>query len=403
MTVSGNAKEQRLKSTSLVVALFLASWSDAVHGNPARPPGRLIQSLGTSPHVDTLMVVNPSRSAAAYAAKRLLKRREPNLPIPPHGRSELVEPLGWRRRAATRVSAVTREHARYDQVVRKRLAQLDVQAPSLITFSPLVAAFCDLDWAKATIYYARDDWAVHPSLRSRWPLYEEAYRRMRLRGTPVVAVSRTILDRLEPTGPAEVLPNGIDEDEWRYPPEAPAWVKELPRPRFVYVGTLDERLDPLALNAVQRRFPEGSLILAGPLHPSHELGALLEQENVHRRHLQDRASVSGLISSADVCLLPHRRTPLTEAMNPLKLYEYLAAGRPVAATDLAGSRGLHPKIILSEQGEAFADAVEAALLDGPMDEPARLAFIDQNRWPRRHERLLSLLDATAESGSNGTR
>lgn len=395
VALSDNTHEPRSETRSLVVSLFLASWGDAVRGNLARPPGRLIQSLSASPQVETLVVVNPPRSAAAYTAKRMLKRREPDLPVPPHGRSELLEPLGWRRRATTQVSVSAREHARYDRIVGKRLARLDVQSPSLITFSPLVAAFCKLDWAGATVYYARDDWTKHPRLRSRWPLYEEAYRRLRRRGIPVVAVSSELLDRLGPTGPAEVLPNGIDEAEWRHLPEPPAWVEDLPRPIFVYVGMLDGRVDPLALNAVRRRFPEGSLVLAGPLLPGHQLDGLLAQKNVYCRHLPDRASITGLVSSADVCLLPHHRTPLTESMNPLKLYEYLAAGRPVAATDLAGFRDLHPKITLSDEGEAFADAAEAALLDGPMDEIARLAFIDKNRWSRRHERLRTLLDDIA--------
>ena len=38
----------------------------------------------------------------------------------------------------------------------------------------------------------------------------------------------------------------------------------------------------------------------------------------------------------DVCTIPFLRTPLTEATNPVKIFEYLATGKPI---ELGGSYG----------------------------------------------------------------
>jgi hypothetical protein len=76
-------------------------------------------------------------------------------------------------------------------------------------------------------------------------------------------------------------------------------------------------------------------------------------------------------------------------MSPLKLYEYLAGGRPVAATDLRPVRGVHPRVELVATGDSFADAVGRALSGGPMPEAERAAFIGANSWPNRVEAMLS--------------
>jgi glycosyltransferase involved in cell wall biosynthesis len=42
------------------------------------------------------------------------------------------------------------------------------------------------------------------------------------------------------------------------------------------------------------------------------------------------------LAAADVCLLPFARNPATEHITPIKLYEYMAAARPVLANELPG-------------------------------------------------------------------
>jgi teichuronic acid biosynthesis glycosyltransferase TuaH len=96
------------------------------------------------------------------------------------------------------------------------------------------------------------------------------------------------------------------------------------------------------------------------------------------------------MAAADVCLLPHRRTPLTESMSPLKLYEYLASGRPVVASDLPPARGIDSRVMLVAPGGDFPGAVREALRSGPASESERRRFVERNSWARRHERILDI-------------
>lgn len=97
-----------------------------------------------------------------------------------------------------------------------------------------------------------------------------------------------------------------------------------------------------------------------------------------------------MIAAADAGLVPHVRNPLTEAMSPLKLYEYLAAGLPVAAADLPPIRGVDDRVVLGPVGGNLVPAVARALELGRAPELERLAFVREHSWAGRFDALLEL-------------
>jgi hypothetical protein len=62
----------------------------------------------------------------------------------------------------------------------------------------------------------------------------------------------------------------------------------------------------------------------------------------------------------------------------------------VVATDLPPVRDVDPRVRLVSDGD-YATAVKAALADGRLGEPSRIAFVQANSWRQRHERLLDLM------------
>jgi glycosyltransferase involved in cell wall biosynthesis len=97
-----------------------------------------------------------------------------------------------------------------------------------------------------------------------------------------------------------------------------------------------------------------------------------------------------VLRAADLSLLAHRRTELTTAMSPLKVYEYLAAGLPVLATDLPPVRGLGDRVMLVDEVADFADVLDAAFELGRADEADRMRFVQQNSWASRHQAILDI-------------
>ena len=53
---------------------------------------------------------------------------------------------------------------------------------------------------------------------------------------------------------------------------------------------------------------------------------------------REHTAVPAYLTNADVLVVPHVVTPFTDSLDPIKVYEYLAAARPVVSTPVAGFR-----------------------------------------------------------------
>lgn len=96
------------------------------------------------------------------------------------------------------------------------------------------------------------------------------------------------------------------------------------------------------------------------------------------------------IGSFDVAIMPHLRSAMTEAMNPLKLYNYLAAGVPVVTTPVANIDEVADLVSIRYTTDEFIEAIES-LLSSPRRQvpPERLQSFS---WERRVNTMLDQID-----------
>ena len=87
----------------------------------------------------------------------------------------------------------------------------------------------------------------------------------------------------------------------------------------------------------------------------------------------------------DVCLLPFLVLPLTVATNPVKIYEYLSAGKPVVAVDLPEMAQFDGLIEVAGDHESFSRAVQRTLetRDDEAQCRARQLFAAGQTWDHR--------------------
>ena len=363
------------------------TWAAAQRRGMCFPQDQLVLAMLRDPGIERLLICDRPRSAPVKWAKDLVERPAR---FETSERARLWQPQRLRRQDPSGATALKRAYARYDERLRRVAERAGLERPAIITSQPLLAGFAELEWAGPVTLYASDDLASHRDYRRWWDGLREAYRLVGERGRRVAAVSTAILERIEPRGPAAVVPNGVDPRLWVEPGPPPSWFGELPGPRFLYVGTLDDRIDIAAMRSVARAWPRASVALVGPLADRPHLGPLLAEPNVSHHGAVSREEVAALAHAADACLVPHRRTPLTEAMSPLKLYEYLASGTPTVATDLEPVRRVDGPVLRVPPEGDFVAGLKLALTAGRAGEADRRRFIAANSWSARTAEVLAL-------------
>jgi glycosyltransferase involved in cell wall biosynthesis len=104
------------------------------------------------------------------------------------------------------------------------------------------------------------------------------------------------------------------------------------------------------------------------------------------------ADLPRYVAAFDVGICPYAANAYTRNVFPLKVYEYLAAGKPVVATGTPSLAGLEPDVLVAQTGASLVGAVETALgASTAADRERRMALAARNTWEDRTERLLGLV------------
>lgn len=183
-----------------------------------------------------------------------------------------------------------------------------------------------------------------------------------------------------------LAPNGADvahfnkalQPELEVPPE----IASLPRPVVGYVGAISQWLDQEALAAAARKHPEWSLVLIGPVDT--DVTVLRALPNVHMVGRRSYATLPSYLKGLDLALIPFKINDLTRGVNPVKLYEYLAVGKPVVSSDLPEVQPFQPTIAVYRSQSEFLEKMEEELAgDSPQKVAARLRLAEENSWQAR--------------------
>lgn len=195
------------------------------------------------------------------------------------------------------------------------------------------------------------------------------------------------------------LPNGVSEIFFEKVSFKPDDFPLDNRPVAVYVGTLDTRFDLEILVRAVLSVKEMHFLVIGPLtDKSLEPGlkVIKDEENFTWLGQKAQREIPAYLQHSRVGIIPFKLNALTEAVNPIKYFEYLASGLPVVAPPLRELTGMQGPLFSYSGEEEFITALRSVLAVGEAEREEYRVYAGEQSWARRFEEVLKITGEKVE-------
>jgi len=282
-------------------------------------------------------------------------------------------------------------------LLRRWLRALGYRQPILWTYSPSSESLVGRLGERFAIYDCVDEPAESRGLVRRRVVRELERRLLDKVALVIVTHENLYLSRVAPGRQVHLIPNGVEVEHFRGAsladtPLAPE-MQTIPRPVIGFLGSLQYWIDFDLLRFLALARPNWSFVLIGPRGRLAKVGKIENLPNVHLLGRRPYEQLPCYLKGFDVCLNPYLRGELSRNCSPLKLYEYLASGKPVVSVDMPEASKFADVIGIGRNDEEILLRIEEALGPGNDEAPAnaRRQAVASHSWQSRFRDLEAIL------------
>ncbi|CCN82147.1 putative UDP-Glycosyltransferase/glycogen phosphorylase [Vibrio nigripulchritudo SFn27] len=241
-----------------------------------------------------------------------------------------------------------------------------------------------------THYDNYDDDKEYPF--SHYSSYQQTLKACVTNSAACFATSHQLVEKLSKLtshSNVQYLPNAVGS-EW-----VNAFDRESVSENVIgFVGSIDQSTDERLIEQVCERYPDMTIMMVGKVGNDAITALSHKYSNLTLTGLVPYEQLPNFMSTFKVGICPYRMSPFNQYRNPLKLYEYCAAGIPSVSSqcdfDKEGKRLVH----VVETDDEFVDSIGKAIeSDTPSTREKRKAFAKQNTWAVRAKEALNYIKA----------
>lgn len=279
--------------------------------------------------------------------------------------------------------------------LRLRLARLGMRRPLIWTYNPVIADLCATLPNVGIVYHCVDDLAAAPGIDG--PTIRASERALGRVAQLCFTTSPRLRESMTPLFPrVEYEPNVCDQAFFATAgiTAEPAELAAIPRPRLLFVGALSEyKVDFALMERLARRYPDRHWVLVGPIGEGQPFSRHPPNlPNVHILGPRFYGRLPYFMGHCDMAVLPIPHNDYTDAMFPMKFFEFLAAGLPVVGTRLPALENFTDLYFPCDGDDEFAHAMDGVLVGQRRDAAAIDAACRRHSWDARFARMERILD-----------
>ncbi len=278
--------------------------------------------------------------------------------------------------------------------IRNVLRSLSPRPVQLWSFAPDVDYLVGRFDEEAVVYYCVDAFGEFTGY-DRAAIHS-AETRLCKKADLVITTAQLLYDAKRSLNDRTVLvTHGVDHDHLAKATDAdtiiPPDIADIPRPILGFWGLIQDWIDTDLLASIAWQRPDWSIVLIG--EEATDCSALRDLRNVHLLGRRPYESLPAYAKAMTVGLIPFRRNALTEAVNPIKLREYLSAGLPVISTPLPEVRRYELWVRLANTPAEWIAAITDTLTNhSPEEAAARTQAMQCETWSAKLDEIQTHLD-----------
>jgi glycosyltransferase involved in cell wall biosynthesis len=211
----------------------------------------------------------------------------------------------------------------------------------------------------------------------------------------VFATADALKERMESGHPdVRLVPNAGETAHFASTAHAPLHPKlaTIPEPRIGFIGGIGSWIDTEFITGLAKNRPEVQFVMIGPVET--DISQLDALPNVHFLGKQPYAELPQFLSGFCATLVPFRQNPLAQAVNPVKVYEFIAADKEVIGTPIREMKKLSDYAWIAgdvSQGVSAIDRILAG--ETKTTSEARAWFAQENSWIARVDAIEEALQS----------
>lgn len=287
-------------------------------------------------------------------------------------------------------------------LLRRWLSKLGFEQPILWTYNPYSENLVGTLGERYAIYECVDELAASRGLVRREVVQAQEKRLLGKVRAAIVTHDNLYESKKHAVREIHMIPNGaeighmrrvVDDPSLRVPDD----IAKLRKPVIGFLGSVMYWLDFDLLRYLAMSRPEWSFAFVGPVGRLADLDKI-DLPNVHLLGRKAYEDVPAYVKGFDVCLNPYLMDETAANCSPLKLYEYLASGRPTVSTDMHEARKFSDVVGIGKTPEEMLARIEEALrpeANSPEAVARRLAIAVPHSWDQRFASTERVLEGIA--------